>query len=1641
MKTLSCISLITVLGGGCVVAGWCAEPSTYLWIEAEQPAFASPGFQTEGMGRPHLLSGGQWLRQSLDQNQAQNAPAEGFVLRYKLEVPEAGEYEVWARVGFEWVRPPLEWRLGDGEWTTVSPDVATTNVMELAEWVEVAWLLLGKATLQPGAMTCEIRYREPGKDGRMLMALDCLAFTKGHFVPEGRLKPGETYTGDVDSEAAQQVYQLPELAGVARTQVRLTGLWQVARYDELDMDSAPTEPVQALPSPDEYPLRWMGITVPGSLWNKDETIFAHRVIYRTRVNVPATHRGRGFKLHFSGTNWLASVFINGKLAGTRRSVWIPWDLDVSNFIRPGQVNEIAVAIKGPYYAVDRDHYGDEKDLDRWRNRPRNRQDWVYYIEPIYPSTKGDGNGVDYGLVNPVTLVSVGHAYTEDVFIRPSVAEKRLEVDVTVRNTTAEDRDLQILCEAVNDRTNEVEKTFGPIPLKIERNGTATVTVAGDWADPKLWWPVPNPNLYRLRTTLSQNETPVDVQEELFGFREVTIQGTGLYINGVRRNFWNWVDVADRTNSPEQWAEAFRREGNRCIRFSTDLKLARQLPCREDRLEFFDRHGIPGRLCSMIDGMFINRVLGYNQRDPQTGQERWVLNEPVWEGFDRHLTQLAKAYRNHPSVIFYQAENELVYITGMNLYGGHLPLIEARMAESIEAARKVDPTRPYTVGGAGDLSGRLEINCPHYPEGPVDWYPENAYTVDKLVEKVAGWPWDRTKPWIPGESLYAAELELGSYALGDEAFRSSLDASRGKARYVRMVYGGFRWAGVAGFFPWDNLSRYEDGQKIFSDLCVILRKQTHRLYGGKPNAILVKVMNDTLSSAPVTFEWWYTLNGHRIAGNLVRLNIEPGFGVEQTLSITPPLVTKRQEGLLVLKASQEGAPDYIDERSVPVLPTVESLPSKAAVIVLDRSGALLDFFEKLGAKYESIASLAELKGRSGFLLIGPDTLTAEEAFGQDLLTFAAQGGRVIVLEQEIPAAGSNLPAPLKTTTHYGGYAHPKALGTPLFRDLGPDDLIDWAGDHPTYKQVYEKPLQGGRTLAECGAMLRFAPLIEMPCGKGIIVLCQLRVGAKLGIEPAAEILLRNMIEVYAEYQPSTGVVALYAPDNPLLTRQVQDTGALTHTVDNVVAALDPQAYRVAVIHATADNLATLNAESQKVAAFQDAGGWVMLCGLEPEGLPQFNRLVEPDHMLRPFRIERVTLERSDYPLAATLGNRDLSMYSSETIAAWRGQYWVSGDVYSFVVDGIDVAPFCQMPGGPADLLIYEPTKDDKDPYNFVNGLLSSDFWRYIRQIWIPEGGAEPLTFTLRQPETLREIRIWNNAAYWTIQDVDIIFDGDETQAVKAVLPDSDDLTVVKLDPPRTVQKTITLQIRSWRNTLPDRPDLRLVGIDNLQFLRAEPPRGAVFLDNVGGLVAYPRGRGGIFLNQLKFIADDPVAVNAEKKLRILGTILQNMGAGSRTSQVAIPGVNVRFEPVMLTEHCNRYLAAQGAQPGWFGEGNRDLRHFQVGEQTLANVTYHPVDYATAPVPNCIMLGANGAPPDLPATVKGIKIGKRADLLFFLHTAKVTRPISQEERARLDDSRRPFSLPIVARYILHYVNGETAEIPVVLENHIDHWEQAK
>ncbi len=359
----------------------------------------------------------------------------------------------------------------------------------------------------------------------------------------------------------------------------------------------------------------------------------------------------------------------------------------------------------------------------------------------------------------------------------------------------------------------------------------------------------------------------------------------------------------------------------------------------------------------------------------------------------------------------------------------------------------------------------------------------------------------------------------------------------------------------------------------------------------------------------------------------------------------------------------------------------------------------------------------------------------------------------------------------------------------------------------------------------------------------------------------------------------GDAIVHAPERSILYRSVINTGIRVQRAESLEAALESDPRHVLVMQADRRNLNRLIQLREQLEDFQDRGGWVMLQGLAPENLELFNRLMDSDFIMRPFRVERVSVQTRNSPLAESLSEHNLTLQSRNWIRGTHPRmFWICHYTFSDVIDApANIAPFTLPPNAPDDPFDYTPAYDDSDPYNFVNGMLNADYWRYIRQFtWhAPDRQPMDLTFRLRRPETIDRVSIWNNVNYSTIADIELIFDGDAGGALKATLPNAARRTDINLPQPTLVNETITIRLLSRR--VRRRADL--VGIDNVEFRRANPSPRVTALDSAGGLVIFERGDGGLMLNQLNLVEREPSnPANAAEKIRVLVILLQNMGLG-------------------------------------------------------------------------------------------------------------------------------------------------------------------
>jgi hypothetical protein len=1575
-----------------------------VWIEAEQTVSVNVPPKVAGWGRKELLSGERWLHYSIDAGEVERkVPPEGILLRYAFAAGQAGPRQIWARIGFEFARSPFDWRLDDGEWRRVDADVLTTDLMEIDFWCEIAWLQLGEENLAAGPHTLEIRLPrtrdEKGGTARVLFAMDVLCIAAPPFVPNGRHKPGEEWRTDKDRAAAAHVFRLPEPATPdGRAAVRLEGLWEVCRNDEQLPPADVARPMTDFPA---QPF-WSAIEVPGDR-NKlrPDLIFAHRLWYRTRIEVPASQSGRSFFLRFPQNNLNTTVFVNGRYCGFFKHPFAAFSLDVTPGIRAG-VNEVWVGIRDAWYGYSTNPTNSLK-LRRKFNLPVSFFSQGFQ-DLAYPVWNHPQSGI---LQTPELIVAGGPVYAADVFAKPSLRRRALEAEVTLTNTAARAVKGEVRWQALNPLTQAVEQRFAAQPFELPAGGGCTLDLSGPWATPRLWWP-DDPQLTLLRVQVAADGRVTDTSDTRFGFREWDWSGKDFKLNGI---VWHgWADCFTQP-TPAAWLDFYKAKNQTVMRFWGTTWMG--LP-PEEALSFFDENGVVCRRSGVLDG----EAIGYYavETDPDMKKESPIKMD-LMRNWREQMTAQVRGERNHPSVMIWSIENEFLYINCLNLHGGLMDLFEAEAFATAEAVAKADPTRPTMVDGGGATKAQtLPVHGDHYVCATPDLYPDLAYEANPAGGGRGRWTWDQKRPRFIGEDFFMTgnHPEVAVFE-GDSAFAGK--PVKGVAIWNRMLQEGYRWAGYGAWHFWLGQHDTDQSQyKAYAARAVFSRDWNWTFPAGRTIKRRFAIFNDSRDPAPMTFAWTLLLDGKKVAGRSKEYAVTPGGRMEIDEPVALPAVKGRRDGVFTLSLSVGRQEIFRDEKPASVLAPAAREPRalKAGdLAVYDPHGEALAFLASRRIGCAAVTNLDLLPAAGRVLLVGKDALSAEESASSRLAACAAAGRRVIVLDQTHPLRYQGLPAEMNAASNSGSTAFFEDAGHPVAAGLLDRDFFTWGAGKSVYRNAYEKPGRGARSLMQCHDRLRHTALAEVPVEKGLLLLCQLAVGDRLADNPAAQQLLLNLIGHAATYRLEFRPVAAATDGNAQLKAALDAIGVQYTAAPDAPAAIaahKPPA--TAIVAATPAALATLAGNLPAVRAFTAAGGALILCGVTPEGLADYNRIVGFDHMIRPGRRERVTLPPVRDRLMAGLAAGDVVLYSSKRIFPWTAGNYVVDDMFTHVIDYDEVASF-----GTSPFHAYA---------NIVNGFVSADGWPLI--INFPKNEDDSpydIPITLPKPQTLIEFTWIGNTFYWPATKVNLFFDGDRaTPASFATQPNAEPQTFA-IEPPRTARE-VTLQIAEWQPVAGKAPNL---GIDNICLKARRPPdfhKRVHQMLNVGGLMHYTEGKGDIVLCNLNFKEQEEVPENAAKKRTILATILRNLKARFAEGRTVVAGMDLDYRPLDIAACCNQFRD----EKGWFGDKRFTFKDLPTGEQRLAGVRYNIYEMATSPVPCVIMTGGRGIPGNLPAEVRDIPVGLKADAIFFLHAARVDRHRSPKDVKE----GKTYEL---ARYVVNYADGESVEIPVLAEIDVAHY----
>lgn len=1022
----------------------------------------------------------------------------------------------------------------------------------------------------------------------------------------------------------------PLVAGDQR--FSLNGEWEICYSD------SPT-----LPGED---AEWRTVQVPSTVRDAPPKF----IWYKREFIVPLIPPRHRLYLCFDGVKYVSTVYLNGRKVGEHFGGWEPFEFDVTDLVKRGGRNLLAVRVQ--------DVRGVLKEEVPYKSGRTMFEDYSDIIlAPV-------GSRVsDVGIWQDVYLSLRYELYVEDVFIKTFVRRWEIEVEVTVRNDSERDQTAAIVCR-VMDGNEEVLRLEGDLGT-VKAGSAAKKVMIKSWRNPKLWSHL-SPHLYLMRVELMQDGRVVDAREERFGFREFWIDGIYFVLNGKRIKFLATAGHPPANSTKEDAINLYRAiKSANCVAMRLHANLWPKW-----WYEAADEEG----------------MLLIEESAIWCFARQYALSDPrFWENAKKHLAGIVKRDKNHPSVVMYSVENEILH-TG----GDRAPDCEERLAELGRFLKSLDPTRPIMFDGDEDPGGVADVINLHYPHEFPEWnlYPNTCYWLERRV-RVSGyprreWKWMREKPLYIGEFLWSFAQTPDPYTLfiGDEAYRD-YRAGRAKAKAMawRMQIEGYRALDVAGMCPWTLLEtgrfpnvQYDAVKYAYEPNAAFIKEYDSRFFEGEEVERTVYLYNDTFRSAELTLRWTLS-DGRRVVDEgRKRFRMGPADKVVTRITLHMPGYDHKgpfRRLKLTLKVEENGETRFLDVKRYKLFPRKpERIGEGIRVAVYERGDKISRFLEEAGFEVVRIPEPWEAEGKAGICLIGPHTLDSfptpriprvgeESAPGEKLRRFVRGGGVLIVLEQD-SYPPDMLPASLED---YGcTIAFKRAEVGRLFEGIEEDDFKFWRGDNLVARKTLLKPVGGGfRPLVDTGGRggLIHACVLEVLEGKGKYILSQLLIGEKLESEPVAGRFLVNLIRYAAESVAEEGERSALGVMGERLIPDLERVGARYEKLSYVPS---PHLYRTLLVDG--EELKGLEGKIEDMERFVRDGGTLVLHALTPESLKLISDLLPTRISLQKSKAVPVVIERKG-ELIAGLSNQEL-YWLGPHIGDWRRRTPLDPSIVDYVV---------------------------------------------------------------------------------------------------------------------------------------------------------------------------------------------------------------------------------------------------------------------------------------------------------------------------------------------------------------------------------------
>ncbi len=312
----------------------------------------------------------------------------------------------------------------------------------------------------------------------------------------------------------------------------------------------------------------------------------------------------------------------------------------------------------------------------------------------------------------------------------------------------------------------------------------------------------------------------------------------------------------------------------------------------------------------------------------------------------------------------------------------------------------------------------------------------------------------------------------------------------------------------------------------------------------------------------------------------------------------------------------------DSLAVHVLPIKKAPRVDARIALFDPDGATRELLSSLGIACQGIEAGTDLTGYD-ILIVGKSALKLDGAAPS--IDRVRDGLKVIVFEQTAQVLEKRLGFRVQ---EFGlRQVFPRIPDHPVLSGVAVDTLRDWRGEAtilsrqldyqlrprfgPTVRWcdipvphiwrcgnqgnvasvLIEKPARGNfLPVVDGGFSLQFSPLLEYHEGQGLVLFCQLDVTGRTDTDPAARILVQNILGYAASWKPTPSRTIVYA-GLPAGLRHLESSGFRATPFQG--KDFSPAQILVAG-PASGKELA---GSAKAIARWLDAGGHVLAIGLD------------------------------------------------------------------------------------------------------------------------------------------------------------------------------------------------------------------------------------------------------------------------------------------------------------------------------------------------------------------------------------------------------------------------------------------------------------